>query len=90
MITWEEWETTYRPAPNPESTDIGYWQAYYDDLFDIPGDVDQHYIWTMIDGDGMYAHIVSGIHIINRLGYFVTEVPWTEEEFVTNQKEMYA
>jgi hypothetical protein len=44
----------------------------------------------MVDGDGRYADLYSGIYIINRLGYFVTEVPWTEEVFVTDQKELYA
>jgi hypothetical protein len=41
----------------------------------------------MIDGDGIYAHVLSGIRLINRLGYFVTDVPWIEDVFVTNQKE---
>ncbi len=77
MITWDEWEETYKPTTDFE----------YGDLSEIDGDVDQHHIWTVVDGDGIYMNIVSGIHIINRLGYFVTEVPWEDDVFVSNQKE---
>lgn len=77
MITWDEWEATYKPTTDFE----------YGDLSEIDGDVDQHHIWTVVDGDGIYMNIVSGIHIINRLGYFVTEVPWEDDVFVSNQKE---
>ena len=87
MITWEEWEATYKPTAFND--DIGYWSAYFDNLRDIPKDIPHERIWTMIDGDGIYAHIVSGIHIANRLGYFVTDVPWTGDIFVTNDKEAY-
>lgn len=90
MITWEEWEATYQPTPNPAKQEHEvFWQAYYDSLRDIPKSVPHERIWTMIDGDGIYAHLVSGIHIVNRLGYFVTDVPWTEDVFVTNDKEVY-
>jgi hypothetical protein len=80
MITWDEWEATYKPTT----------EFQYEDLFDIDGNVDQHYIWTVVDGDGIYMNIVSGIHFVNRLGYFVTEVPWEDDVFVTNDKRMYA
>ncbi len=80
MITWDEWEETYKPTTDFE----------YGDLSEIDGDVDQHHIWTVVDGDGIYMNIVSGIHIINRLGYFVTEVPWEDDVFVSNDKRMYA
>jgi hypothetical protein len=74
MITWDEWEDKYLPT-TPLSQD------------DVPADVPFDHIWTMIDGDGRYANIINGYRIINRLGYFVTEVPWTEDVFVSNQKE---
>lgn len=80
MITWDEWEDTYKPTT----------PTAYGDLSEIDDNLDYHYIWTMVDGDGRYADLYSGIYIVNRLGYFVTEVPWTEEVFVTDQKELYA
>jgi len=76
MITWDEWEDTYKPTT----------PLAYDDYSEIPADVPVERIWTMIDGDGRYANLVNGIYVFNRLGYFVTEVPWTDDVFVTDQK----
>jgi hypothetical protein len=91
MITWEEWEATYQPTPNPDSPEQEvFWQAFYDDLGDIPEGTPRNRIWTMIDGSGRYTELVSGVYIINRLGYFITDVPWTEDVYVTNDKEQYA
>jgi len=90
MITWEEWEATYQPTPNPDSQETEvFWQAYYDNLRDIPKGIPHERIWTLIDGNGRYTNLVCGIHIVNRLGYFVTNLPWTEDVFVTNDKEVY-
>ena len=91
MITWDEWEATYKPTPNPASNEEEvFWQAFYENLKDIPKDIPNERIWTMIDGDGIYTHLTSGVHVINRLGYMVSDVPWTDDVFVTNDKRMYA
>lgn len=80
IMTWDEWEDTYKPT-----TPL----AYYD-LEEVPADTHPYHLWTMINGEGRYANLVNGEHIIDRLGYFVTEVPWIDDVFVTDQKEMYA
>ena len=42
-------------------------------------------IFTLIDdGDGWYG-IVSGLHRINRLGYFVTEISFPEDVVINIQ-----
>ena len=79
-MTWDEWEDTYLPTT----------PLAYDSQEDIPADVPFDRIWTMIDGDGIYTHLTSGVHVINRLGYMVSDVPWTDDVFVTNDKRMYA
>ena len=76
MITWDEWEDTYLPT-----TPLAL------ELEDIPDDVLPHYVWTMVDGDGRYANLWNGYRRFNRLGYFITEKPWSEDVFVSNQKE---
>lgn len=80
MITWDEWEDTYLPTT----------PLAMDSQDEIPADVPNNRIWTMIDGDGRYANLVNGLWHFNRLGYFVTEKPWTDDVFVTNDKRMYA
>jgi hypothetical protein len=76
MITWDEWEDTYLPT-----TPVAL------ELEDIPDTTLPCYVWTMVDGDGRYANLWNGYRRFNRLGYFITEKPWDEDVFVSNQKE---
>jgi hypothetical protein len=76
MITWDEWEDTYLPT-----TPLAL------ELDDIPDTTLPCYVWTMVDGDGRFANLWNGYRRFNRLGYFVTEKPWSEDVFVSNQKE---
>lgn len=35
-------------------------------------------LWTIVEADGsLYA--ITGVHLVNRIGYLVTEEPWTED-----------
>jgi hypothetical protein len=76
MISWDEWEDTYLPT-----TLLAL------DLDDIPDTTLPCYVWTMVDGDGRFANLWNGYRRFNRLGYFITEKPWSEDVFVSNQKE---
>ncbi len=76
MISWDEWEDTYLPT-----TPLAL------ELEDIPDTTLPCYVWTMVDGDGRYANLWNGYRRFNRLGYFITEKPWSEDVFVSNQKE---
>jgi hypothetical protein len=38
-----------------------------------------HHIWTLKQGDGDDEIVVSGMRIVNRIGYFVSTQPWTED-----------
>lgn len=35
-------------------------------------------VWTYVQADND-EYIVTGVHLVNRLGYFVTKEPWTED-----------
>ena len=35
----------------------------------------QKKVWTIIDGDDGELHIVAGFHIVNRMGYIITQKP---------------
>lgn len=37
-------------------------------------------IWTVIVGDSDEWEIAKGFHIVNRMGYIITEEPWTEDD----------
>jgi len=36
-------------------------------------------IWTIVDGDGDDLLIIAGFHLVNRLGYLVTDEAWEDE-----------
>jgi hypothetical protein len=91
IISWNEWEKTYRPIRNPLATDPGFWGFMFDTLYNETEAMkliaeSQHNVWTLVDNNpnSVYLDIVSGARYINRMGYFVTEIPWTDEVTVSN------
>jgi len=67
---WEQeldaWEQQYRPIKNRlNGEELDFVMAQ-----------DPRCIWTLVDGDDGNLYIVSGYHLVNRINYFVTEVPY--------------
>ena len=68
----------YRPIQNPRTD--GSWggtfhETFGDDLAAVRTAEPAHQVWTLVETDGQLA-IIAGMHHINRIGYFITEVPW--------------
>lgn len=61
MMDYFDWVDKYEPISDEPQ-----------DWEDIKG-TETKYVWTQVDSDEG-AIIVSGMHIVNRLGYFVTRV----------------
>lgn len=91
-MTVEEWEDMFKPLPNNISENAS-WQSTRADSDDEQGIMFETYgpdhefvllqepnhIWTYADGsDGTY--IVEGYNYVNRIGYFITSVPWSNKE----------
>lgn len=82
-ITFEQWEATYKPLANP------FCDGYESFEFDICDEkqmdfvrpyIQRNAVWTWIDNnDGERDYIVSGCWRINRLAYYVTEIPYEGE-----------
>lgn len=83
-MTYEQWIETYKPMHNH----IAEYDAGFDGaMFETYGDECQFIqelvntapdtIWTLITGDRNGWSIISGCHYVNRLGYFVSQVPFT-------------
>lgn len=84
-ITEEEWEATYKPVRNVFDESAVFHGTMYETYgaeFDFIIHAPKNNVWTWIVGDGA-SHIVAGFHFVNRLGYFITEVPWTNDVVVT-------
>lgn len=82
-MSFADWEKTYKPIPNhiddnasfPNEDDEGIMFETYGDEVAFVKKADPAHIWTYGDGDDGGGYIWSGWHFVNRLGYFITEVP---------------
>jgi hypothetical protein len=72
------WESLYMPLENHISGDQGWngtlFETYGDDIAFVLSQP-ENLVWTWVDTDEGTA-ILSGYHLVNRIGYFVTEYPW--------------
>jgi hypothetical protein len=80
---WEQeldaWEAKYKPITNHfDGTDK--FETYGEEL-DFVRAQDPRCIWTLVDGDDGNLYIVDGYHLVNRINYFITEVPF-EDNFL--------
>lgn len=77
---WDKWAEKYKPVKNHFSKDDNnYTFETYGDEVEFVKSHDQHYIWTWVDGD-MSSLVVAGYHFVNRIGYHISEIPWTDED----------
>jgi hypothetical protein len=81
-IPYDEWWETYKPIKNEHSIDSDYsgitaFETYGEEL-EFVRSQPENTIWTEMDGD-QGVSIVSGYHLINRIQYYITEVPYDPE-----------
>ena len=76
-MIYEEWEEKYKPITNPLTKDTQIFETYGEE-YEFIKKTDPMKIWTLVDGD-IGTFIVDGWHYVNRIGYFVTEVPHNNE-----------
>ncbi|HVX16315.1 MAG TPA: hypothetical protein VHC22_34330 [Pirellulales bacterium] len=36
-------------------------------------------IWTLVDGDDGNQYVISGYHLVNRVGYLISKAPFPED-----------
>jgi hypothetical protein len=82
-ITEEEWFDKFKPIPNHidenasfSDGDNGYMFETYGEELDFVKSQEPNRIWTYCDGDDRGTYIFEGMRIVNRIGYFVTAVPF--------------
>ena len=77
-MDYDEWVETYKPIPNNTDTNASFngmmFETYGHEV-DFVKKADPNHIWTYGDGDDGGSYIWNGWSFINRLGYFITELP---------------
>ena len=84
-LDFDVWSTIYKPIPNHIDKGASFNDGEHGYMFETYGKeyefvkaaADQH-IWTYGDGDDGGTYIWSGWSFVNRIGYFITEVPFSE------------
>jgi len=82
-LTEDEFDKQFKPVENFEQSQ-GIFQ------FDACNEKDNNFlqfmlkkypahIWTRIDGDDGCLYNINGWHIVNRIDYIITEVPWLKQ-----------
>ena len=80
-MTQSEWEERFKPQENHLVTGNELMFETYGEELDYVLSKDNHYVWTMVQGE-MSLLLVPGIGIVDRLGYYVCEIPWKDSSEV--------
>jgi hypothetical protein len=78
-MNYEMWADVYKPKMNhlTKDEDRAHFETYGVELGYVlaTADLEPDRVWTLVDGDeGTW--IVNGYHLVNRISYFITEVPY--------------
>jgi len=81
-MTHEEWEEEYVPVKNHLDDNASFdgcmFETYAEEFVHVLRNADDKKVWTYVEGDeGLY--LIPGLHFVNRLGYLITEKPYTDE-----------
>lgn len=82
LISWSEWEEKYKPT-----TEVMY--DFFDEIRDtLPS---PRHLWTVVDNNpnSVYLDVIPGHRLFNRLGFYVTEKPWTDDELTVSNDPSY-
>lgn len=77
----EAWADTYKPIPNHlnpgmrASINGGEMFEPFDEDFKFIQTAPHDTVWTLVESDGI-SSIIPGRHHVNRMGYFVTRIPY--------------
>ena len=80
-LTFAQWQTKYQPKTNQFAEGAAFGMMFETDGAEVEfvkSHAPQH-IWTWVDDGEGGSGLSAGWHFVNRLGYFVTEEPWTDE-----------
>jgi len=79
-LTEDAFDKRFKPLENVEQGQGIYQFDAYDEkdrgFLQFMANSYPSHIWTRIDGDDGCVYAINGWHIVNRIDYLITEVPW--------------
>jgi hypothetical protein len=77
-MDFDEWCDVYKPIQNHIDTNASFDGAMFETYgyeVNFVKEQDGSHIWTYGDGDDGGSYVWNGWSFVNRIGYFITEVP---------------
>ena len=81
MKTLDEFEIRFQPIKNCFDKSAAYEGAWFETFGEEESFVrnaNPKTVWTIVEGDES-TWLIAGFHFVNRLGYLITQTPWTSE-----------
>lgn len=85
-MNFDDWQEKYTPVTNPHDPNASFDGKMFETFgkeFDQVVATNPKFVWTLVD-DGESQAITNGISIVNRMGYFISEVAYDEKEPFTD------
>jgi hypothetical protein len=89
----DEWYETYKPIKNHLDKNASWngemFETYGEEVEFVISQPNEN-IWTWVEAEGG-TYLLSGYYFVNRMGYIICSVPWTEEaiEITIDEPEEY-
>jgi hypothetical protein len=74
---WDEWANEFKPQDNHFNGQGKMYETYGEE-YEYVKSIHPNFVWTYVDGD-MSSLIIAGHHWVNRIGYYITENPWSDD-----------
>jgi hypothetical protein len=76
---WQAWADVFKPKTNHfNNHEYDYLYETFGQDIEYVKSMHPNFIWTLVSGDGCDL-IVAGYAYVNRLGYYITENPWSDD-----------
>ena len=94
-INETQWEIKYKPISYPldkfNNTDSTLMYETYGKELNSINKYQNVYVWSLVETDIGGLRILNGKHVVNLIGYYLTELPWQDgddiEVFVESVEE---
>ena len=74
---WDIWEAKFKPKDNHLNGQGKMYETYGEE-YEYVKSISPNFVWTYVDGD-MSSILIPGVAYVNRIGYYICEVPWENE-----------
>ncbi len=74
---WDTWAEKFKPKDNHFNGQGKMYETYGEE-YEYVKSIHPNFVWTLVDGD-MSSYIVAGMAYVNRIGYYITENHWQDD-----------